>query len=380
MRLTILRKDLLVALKLAVAATDAKATIPILSHVLIAYSKGSLVITGTDSEIQTSTCVPMTDSIDGSDYGAITVPARKLFDIVKQLPADAEITIIENNNTNTGIELRSGKSKFKLQSLSADDFPAAPVVDADSGTVFQLPSELLANAIKNIAYAMPNNDARYYLNGVFLELHDEGINCVATDGHRLAAVESDAVMFPTDEFPNRRSVILPCKLINELKGMLDSEESIEVSIDESHIQINVSTHLTITSKLIDGKYPDWHGVLPRCRLLVTADLARLVRALQQAKILSNEKYRGVRLALSTDKLVITGSNPDQEESEIELTVGYQGEPFEIGFNVDYLLSALETFNVSEVYLKFIDGNSSCLIQGDLEDGKAIYHVIMPMRL
>ena len=379
MRLTIPRKDLLVALKLAVAAADAKATIPILSHVLIAYSKGSLVITGTDSEIQTSTCVSMPDSIDESDYGAITVPARKFFDIVKQLPADAEITIIENNGTNTGVELRSGKSKFKLQSLSADDFPAAPEVDADYGTVFQMPSELLANAIKNIAYAMPSNDARYYLNGVFLELRDEGISCVATDGHRMAAVESDAVMFPTDEFPNFRSVILPYKFINELKGMLDSEESVEVSIDESLIQINVSPHLKITSKLIDGKYPDWRSVLPRCQLLITVDLAGLVRALQQAKILSSEKYRGVRLVLSTDKLVITSSNPDQEVSEIELTVEYQGEPFEIGFNVDYLLSALETFNASVVCLKFIDGNSSCLIQGDA-DGNGIYHVIMPMRL
>jgi DNA polymerase-3 subunit beta len=379
MRFTISRKDLQPALKLAVAAAETKATIPILSNVLLAYSQGALVITGTDSEIQISTCVTMQHSIDESDYGAIAVPARKFLDIVKELSADAEITIMENE-TKTGIEIKSGKSKFKLQSLPADDFPAAPVVDADSGTVFQMPTARLAQAIQTTAYAMAINDARHYLNGMFVELSENGINFVATDGHRLAGIESDAVMFPTDEFPNCRSVILPNKFINELKGMLDSEESVEVSIDESHIQINVSPHLTITSKLIDGKYPDWRGVLPSCRLLVTTYTAHLVKALQQAKILSNEKYHGVRLAFSTDKLVITGSNPNQEESEIELSVDYQGEPLEIGFNVDYLLNALGAITSPVVNLKFVDGSSSCLIQNDADGGDGIYHVIMPVRL
>ncbi len=365
----ITRQALLPALKAAFAAADTKATIPILSHVLVRHTEGAIEVIGTDTETEISTCVNVTGSFDANDYGEITVPAAKLYEIVRNLPTDAELTFFLKGEK---VEIKSGKSRFTLSTLSSDDFPSSAAIE--NATTFTLNALILKEYLVKIAHAMAYNDARYYLNGVCLDMWQEGLNLVATDGHRLSLVVTSDLMFADEQ----RQVILPHKFVTELTKLLGDDDDVKILVNDSHIQVKLSNHLMITSKLIDGKYPDYQGIIPKPKFWMGCDVAGLKKALEQAAILSNEKYNGVRLILSSNRLKVTASNPNNEESEIELEVNFSGDDIEIGFNVEYLLDALSALSTQTVEIGLTDGNSSCLIQNEGDDSAR--HIIMPMRL
>jgi len=372
MQFEIARQEILAALTAAVAATETKGSIPILSHLLVTHSSQTVEFTGTDSELEVRTCVTVPASLDDGGYGSIAVPAAKFLDIVKNLPANADITFTLKSPTqknSTQVEVKSGKSRFTLSTLSAEDFPSA--YEISEGTTLTLSTQVLKDALAQASYAMAQNDARYYLNGMLFDLREESVAFVATDGHRMACVQ---LLEPSDE-PS--SHILPRNFITQLQRMLVGDEDVELRFDDSHVQVKLGNSI-ITSKLIDGKYPDYLGVIPKTTLKLTCDTASLKTALKQASVLANEKYRGVRLCLSQNRLIIRSTNPDQEESEVEIAAEYDGEEMEIGFNVNYLIDALAVISTQTVEIGFINSNSSCVMTPFEVEG--LQHVIMPMRL
>jgi len=367
------RKELLNPLKTVASVVEQKQTIPILSNILIRVEKDKLHLIGTDSEVEVSCAIPLEESLDASNVGETTVPGRKFLDIIRNLDEKNTIQLRLSEDGNR-VEVKSGKSRFTLSTLSADDYPSSQSLDDE--ITFNLPQRSLKDLIAQTSYAMAQNDARYYLNGMCVHLMEEKFVMVSTDGHRLALAEESFDL--QDREP--RQVIVPRKAIIELMRMLEnSDDEVEISIDESHIQFKVSDSLTITSKLIDGKFPDYYSVIPfQANKIATADVGRLKTALSQASILSNEKYRGIKLVLAKNLLTVTSSNPDQEEAEVECEVDYNDDDLEIGFNVNYLQDVLSVVTTKEIELRFSDSNSSCLLmQKDIDSVK---FVVMPMRL
>lgn len=367
------RRELLNPLKSVTSVVEQKQTIPILSNILIRVEKDRLHLTGTDSEVEVSYAINLEESLDDSNQGETTVPGRKFFDIIRNLDDRNTIQVRLSEDQNR-VEVRAGKSRFTLSTLSADDYPSSQYLDDE--ITFNLPQRILKDLIAQTSYAMAQNDARYYLNGMCLHLMEEKLVMVATDGHRLALAEESFELQGREP----RQVIVPRKAILELVKMLENnDDEVQILIDESHIQFKISDSLTITSKLIDGKFPDYYGVIPfQADKVVTADISAFKTALSQASILSNEKYRGIKLVLGKNLITVTSSNPDQEEAEVECEVEYDNEDLEIGFNVNYLQDVLSVVSTKEIELRFSDSNSSCLLMP--KDIESVKFVVMPMRL
>jgi len=322
-------------------------------------------MTATDLEVEIVANVTLDGKTDG---GKTTVPARKLLDICRTLPEEA---IIEIGLQKERMQIRSGKSRYTLAMLPATDFPN---VDAISdASAFTMPQQELKRLFDATQFAMAQQDVRYYLNGLMLELSDGKITAVATDGHRLALCETQL----NHNISEVRQVIIPRKAVTEMSRLLtDTDALIEVRLGTNHIQF-ISPEISFTSKLIDGRFPDYQGVLPKGGdKHITAQRNELKQALTRASVLSNEKYRSIRFHLTEGTLRLYAHNPEQEEAEEELSVDYHGSELEIGFNSSYLLDTLTAIGEEHVKITLSDGNSSCLIQGR-EDCK---YVVMPMRL
>jgi DNA polymerase-3 subunit beta len=339
---------------------------PILSNVLLVAKDQALTVTATDLEVE---LVASSTLDDVSAEGDITVPARKLLDICRALPSDATVKLQLDGDRLT---LRSGRSRFVLSTLPAADFPVIEDIQADR--VLRLTQEDARQLLEKTHFAMAQQDVRYYLNGLLLETGDGIIRAVATDGHRLAICEVESA----DAGDKLQQVIIPRKGVLELQRLLGTGEEIELAVGTNHVRARVD-NIQFTSKLIDGRFPDYERVIPADpgnRLKAGRELLRM--ALQRAAILSNEKYRGIRLELAPQKIKIQANNPDQEEAQDELEVEYNGDGMEIGFNVNYLLDALSAVDGEDVELGFVDANSSCLIHAP---GKtSARYVVMPMRL
>lgn len=366
MKFRVSRETLLRPLQVAGGVVERRQTLPILSNVLLQVSGDTLTMTGTDLEVE----LTATTHVSDVEAGEITVPAKKFVDICKSLPEGAELEF----RVDEGKALvRSGRSRFSLATLPANDFPATD--DVSGGIEFTLTHVQLKTLIERTQFCMANQDVRYYLNGMLLELDRDVVRAVATDGHRLAYSEIGAEVGVSV----KHQVIVPRKGVGELGRLLgDREERVNVRMNANHIRVDFDG-MVMTSKLIDGRFPDYERVIPRqSGKQVVADRETLRQALARAAILSNEKYRGVRIEFSSGKLRALVSNPEQEEAEEEIEVDYQGDLFEIGFNVSYMLEALNAVREDKVRLGLTDANSSCLLQG-LED-KATRYVIMPMRL
>lgn len=369
MHFSIQREALLKPLQLVAGVVERRQTLPVLSNVLLVAKENQLSLTGTDLEVE---LVGRVTLVNGCTPGEITVPARKLMDICKSLPAEALIDIRLDEQR---VILKSGRSRFTLSTLPASDFPS---VEESKGSLnFILVQSVLRRLIEHTSFAMAQQDVRYYLNGMLLEVQPKKLKAVTTDGHRLAlcSLETEALSAST-EF---HQVIVPRKGILEL-GRLLNDPSSEASIilGQQHIRATVGD-FTFTSKLVDGKFPDYERVLPRGGdKLVIADRLVLREALSRAAILSNEKYRGVRLILQEGLLRIQANNPDQEEAEEEVPVDYQGGALEIGFNVSYILDVLNVMGSEKIRLVLSDPNSSALLQELGTDDSS--YVIMPMRL
>ncbi len=366
MQLSITREDLLKPLQQIIGAVERRQTMPALSNLLIRGSDGSLALTATDLEVELVARLDM----EIEDHGAITIPARKLLDICRSLPDKAKIAI---NSSNEKIKVSSGHSRFLLASLPADDFPTIDDLELDQVVVIK--EGEFKSLVEKTAFAMAQQDVRYYLNGMLIEIDAEKIRTVATDGHRLALSQLDH----KSDIEGSRQIILPRKGVQELLRLLSQEDNqITVAIGKNHLRVNLS-NLQFTSKLIDGRFPEYQRVLPEeCDNRATIDKIMFKQALTRASILSNEKYKGIRLILDNNALVIQAHNPEHEEAEDEIEIEYTGERLEVGFNVVYLLDVLNALESEKVEVNIQDANSSALIISP--ENQTSRYVVMPMRL
>lgn len=359
------REVLLKPLQAVIGVVERRQTMPILANVLLSARDGELAVTATDLEVE----LVATTGIDVDTAGEVTVPGRKLLDICRALPEHASVSI---SQTGDKVNLRSGRSKFVLTTLPAAEFPS--IDDISTEGVVDVEQSALGRLLERTHFAMAQQDVRYYLNGLLIETGDGVLRAVATDGHRLALcqVALDGVKMPA------RQVIVPRKGILELQRLLGDAGSVALALSGNHIRIQLDG-IRFTSKLIDGRFPEYERVIPKDPgNELTADRTTLKGALQRTAILSNEKYRGIRLMLRDGGLVLQAHNPEQEEAEEEVEVEYRGEDMEIGFNVNYLLDALGAIDTDDVAVGFVDANSSCLLK-EPGNGDCKY-VVMPMRL
>ncbi len=367
MKFSIQREDILKPLQAISGVVERRQTLPVLSNVLLNVNSSSLQLSGTDLEVELRVETP----VDAIEVGDITLPARKFLDICKALPDSAMIEIAVEGDRAT---LRSGKSRFTLSTLPAAEFPN---MESVKGQVeFTIPQSHLKELIDKTQFSMAQQDVRYYLNGLMLEINSDTLRSVATDGHRLALCEMPCSIACEES----RQIIVPRKGVGELSRLLeDSDVEAQVSVGSNHIRVTLPGFI-FTSKLIDGRFPDYQRVVPQnCDKDVIAERDIIRQSLTRASILSNEKYRGIRLNLRSGSIIVQANNPELEEAEEEFEVSYDGAPLEIGFNVSYILDALNVLSDSSVVLHFSDANSSCLITGNVEGSNCKY-VVMPMRL
>ena len=360
------RDELLAPLSAVSGIIERRHTLPILSNVLIEKSGDALSFLATDIEIQ---IVSRTALEQGGEARGVTVGARKLVDILRALP-DGEVTLSTQDKR---LQVKSGRSRFTLQTLPAEDFPklSRPAGDVSK---FSLPQKALRKLLSLVQYAMAQQDIRYYLNGLLLVVEDKQLKLVATDGHRLAYCST-----PLDADLPRQEVIVPRKTILELsKLMADSDEPVNIEISATQAAFSFG-NIELVSKLVDGKFPDYTRVIPKDHKNTTKiDRELLRQALSRAAILSNEKFRGVRWVLADGVLKIVSSNAEQEEANEELEVNYSGVPLDIGFNVTYLIDALANMTQEMVKLELSDSNSSALFT--IPDNNTFKYVVMPMRI
>ena len=365
MKFTAAREALLKPLQAVIGVVERRQTMPILANVLLVAKDGKLGITATDLEVELVANAEV--EIDGP--GEVTVPGRKLLDICKALPDKAKLAIVLSGEK---LSIKSGPSKFTLTTLPAADFPT--VDDINAGQTIGLRQAKLCRLLDKTHFSMAQQDVRYYLNGLLVETDGRYLRAVATDGHRLALCQ---VKLSGKKMPEQQ-VIVPRKGILELQRLMSGKGNVELELGSNHIRIEVDG-IRFTSKLIDGRFPEYERVIPEdTSNQLSADRELFKGALHRTAILSNEKYRGIRLIIRDSGVVLQAHNPEQEEAEEELEVSYKGDDIEIGFNVNYLLDALGAIESEEVTLSVVDSNSSCLLREPGNDD--CKYVVMPMRL
>ncbi len=365
MKFNIDRDVLLPVLQTVSGVVDRRQTLPILSNLLFNIEPNSLSVTATDMEVELIVKI----EVPLGQTGELTIPARKLLDICRALPQESKL---EFEIKNDRVLIKSGRSRFTLATLPAPEYPVIDITE--NIVVFNIKQKVLDQLLSNTQFAMAQQDVRYYLNGLLLEISTDKLRAVATDGHRLALDETEIKTAINEPI----QIIVPRKGITELTRLLQDDSEIEIQVSTNHIRIK-NAESCFTSKLIDGRFPDYKRVIPELsETPVFADREELKNSLTRASILSNEKYRGVRIMLSANSLRALAHNPEQEEAEEELEVQYDGAELEIGFNVSYLLDTLSIIKSKKVKLSVLDANSSCLVLP--EDDTNCQYVVMPMRL
>ena len=362
------RDDLLKPLQAVSGIVEKRHTLPILSNVLLERIDDKLSLLATDLEIQVSTRFVCPQK--NAEPYLVTVSARKLLDILRSLPESADVSLEAQANR---LQVRSGKSRFNLQSLPAEDFPKLALSAAKRDQI-EVTQRTLRSLLLKVQYAMAQQDIRYYLNGMLLVTDGDQLKAVATDGHRLAYA-SATLSEPVDA----HEVILPRKAIQELiKLLADTEDPVTTEFMQNQVMFRIGDVELIT-KVVDGKFPDYTRVIPvNYKKSFEIERSTLQQALQRVSILSNEKFRGVRWTLSESQLRIACTNAEQEEAFEELDTGYKGEPLDIGFNVSYLLDVLGNLSSEQVTCSFGDANSSVLVT--IPEDREFRYVVMPMRI
>lgn len=365
MKFSAAREVLLKPLQAVIGVVERRQTMPILSNVLIIARDGQLSVTATDLEVE----LVAQAEIEVENGGEITVSGRKLLDICKALPEGSDIHISLSGEK---LSVRAGRSKFNLATLPAAEFPV--VEDIKAGQTISVSQKALGHLIEKTHFSMAQQDVRYYLNGMLLETSGQHLRAVATDGHRLALCQVELDGADLEE----QQVIVPRKGVLELQRLMSGEGDLNIELGSNHIRIQLEG-IRFTSKLIDGKFPEYDRVIPKeSANELKANRSEFRDALQRTAILSNEKYRGIRLVIRDSGVILQAHNPEQEEAEEELEVDYSGEDIEIGFNVNYLLDALGAVEGDVVTLSVQDSNSSCLIRQPGNEDSTF--VVMPMRL
>jgi DNA polymerase III subunit beta len=359
------RESLLSALQSVIGVIERRQTMPVLANVLLSGANGKLSLTATDMEVE----LLAVTQVDLEQPGDVTLPGRKFVDIVKALPEKASIVVTVDGER---ASVRSGKSRFTLATLPASDFPS--LEDINERQRIKLPQADLRKLIDRTHFSMAQQDVRYYLNGLLFEVDGKIARAVATDGHRLAISQMEIA----DGDSTNAQVIVPRKAVLELQRIAGGQDDVVVAIGSNHIRIQFGD-IRFTSKLIDGRFPDYSRVVPvNPPHTVQASREALRAALHRTAILSNEKFRGIRLALKPGALTLQAHNPEQEEAEEEIELSYSGDEMEIGFNVNYLMDALAAVEGDTVELGFTDSNSSCLLRAPTSNDTK--YVVMPMRL
>lgn len=362
----IARDALLKPLQAVSGIVERRHTLPILANVLLEQKDGRLYVTATDLEMQ----ITAFSEMPGGEPQAVTVGARKMQDLLRALPEDAKLNI---DASTTKMTVRAGRSRFNLQTLPAADYPRIGL-GQDQLQTLSLPQRDLRGLLRRAEFAMAQQDIRYYLNGMLIVVDGSTLQAVATDGHRL----SWASLTVAGSY-KRQEVILPRKTVLELGKLLaEVDDAVTIDILASQLRFRFG-NVELVSKVVDGKFPDYKRVIPTgYGKIIDFSREELLATLQRAAILSNEKFRGVRLVLEPGALKIICTNTEQEEAEEELEVTYQGEGLDIGFNITYLLDVLHNLATPTVRLSFGDSNSSALVTvPDAEDYK---YVVMPMRI
>lgn len=368
MKFSVSRDVLLKPLLQVSGVVEKRQTLPVLANVLVVLRGQRLTLTGTDLEIE---LVANMDLESEFGDGEITIPAKKLMDICKSLPAESTIEFVQDGQR---LNLKCASSKFSLSTLPASEFPS---LEETQGTIqFEIKRNDLKQLADRTGFAMAQQDVRYYLNGMLFELLNTRLRTVATDGHRLAMSECEVITTIPTSLPLQ--AIVPRKGVLEIARLLsDGDDFVTVTLSKNHIRVQDSQY-TFTSKLIDGRFPDYDRVVPKSgNKTVTGSKDALKQAFSRASILSNEKYRGVRLLLNENQLKIVANNPEQDEAEETVNVDYSGESLEIGFNVSYLLDVMNAVKGQQIKFTLADGNTSALVE-DAADDTAVY-VVMPMR-
>ncbi|HKX58633.1 MAG TPA: DNA polymerase III subunit beta [Steroidobacteraceae bacterium] len=358
------RESLLAALQSVIGVVERRQTMPILANLLLSADQGKLSVTATDLEVELVATATIKSGVDGR----LTVAGRKLLDICRSLPDEVTLTFTQDGDKLT---VKAGRSRFVLATLPATDFPVIDELAQQQGlTIAQAD---LRRLLDKTHFSMAQQDVRYYLNGMLLETDGKMLRTVATDGHRLALCEMDLPAKGAGQ-----QVIVPRKGVLELQRLLGTEGDVQITIGSNHIRAQIGD-VRFTSKLIDGRFPEYGRVIPSAPAkAVVADRETLRAALQRTAILANEKYRGIRLALKKNSMTLQAHNPEQEEAEEQVEVSYKGDELEVGFNVGYLLDALAAVDGNEVEIGVTDGNSSCLVRAP--GATSARYVVMPMRL
>jgi len=360
------RDQLLAPLQAVCGIVEKRHTLPILSNVLMEKNGEKLTLLATDIEIQITTETPT----QGTEKASMTVGARKLQDILRSLPESAEISLALDDKR---LQLKAGKNRFNLPTLPAEDFPRMATSDGQASRL-SITQRQMKRLLALVQYAMAQQDIRYYLNGLLLVAKGNELRMVATDGHRLAY---SAETLP--EQPAPIEVILPRKTVLELSRQLaDSDDPLEVLLTPTQARFSFGS-IELVSKLIDGKFPDYERVIPQHHAkIIKLSRNTLLHSLLRAAILTNEKFRGVRLVLSPGSLKIISSNAEQEEAQEEIEIDYGGEALDVGFNVTYLLDVLNNVGNETIELHLADANSSALFV--LPGNDTFKYVVMPMRI
>ena len=361
------KENILRPVQLVVGIVERKQTLPILSNILIEKKSDEIHFTATDLEIQITTNIKInTKEIESS---ATTVGGKKIQEILKILPELSKVSLEIKENR---LLIKSNKSKFSLHTLPSQDFPKLNNQLINSKTLI-LSQSILKNLLNSVQYAMAQQDVRYYLNGILLIIENNNLKVVATDGHRLAF--NSTIINSNFE---KQEIIIPRKAVMELSKLLqESEDDVEVEFSSQQIKA-VFSGITLISKVIEGKFPDYERVIPKYENHLNINRLVIQQALQRAAILSNEKFRGVRFILTEKTLSIISSNSEQEEAQEEIETDYHGKAIDIGFNVTYLIDGLNNINSENVKFSFGDPNSSILITSP--QNTEFCYVVMPMRI
>jgi DNA polymerase-3 subunit beta len=366
MQINITRDELLKPLGYVAGVVEKRLTLPVLSYVLIRQQGGSMTLTGTDLEIEVIATIKKTDGAEAE----LTLPARKLLDICRALPGGAEIAIRKDGDKAI---IKSGRSRFTLATMPVADFPYIQTSQWEQALT--LTRKSLKLLLEQTHFCMAQQDVRYYLNGLLMEFAEKHIRAVATDGHRMAVSQITV----EKGIKSGKQIIIPRKGIQEMMRLLDdTDATIEIQVGSNHFKAQ-TTEYAFTSKLIDGRYPDYTKVIPSSQSKLLKLPREILReTLARVAILSSEKYRGVRLSLANKVLRVTAHNPEQEEAQEELATDYNGDSLDIGFNVNYMIDAISALHTDQVIFGLNDPNSSCTFMSP--DTQYPQYVIMPMRL
>lgn len=360
------REHLIHALNKVGGVVERRQTLPILGNIHIHADLDRLTLTGTDREVEIRTHL----ECSVLEAGETTIPARKFIDITRSLPDDVEIGLKVQNHRAT---ITAVRSRFNLSTLPAEDYPLMHLESGDHK--IEIEQGVLKELLDKTAFAMANQDVRYYLNGLLFKVDARGVTAVATDGHRLARIERPLSV----QLNEPLQVIIPRKTVVELVRLLDfSGQAVELNFSSRTLRAVIGDTI-MTSKLVDGRYPEYERVIPlMADKVAVLDREGLRQSLMRTSILSNEKFKGIRLNFAPNELTIQAHNPEQEEAEEVLAIEYGDEPLMIGFNVGYLLDVLSVVDDPRVELMLADSNSSALLRGAGREDQT--YVVMPMLL